>query len=325
VTSEALSGAVAGAADTERRRFLISRLSALGDTVCCLPVAAALKKTFPDCHITWAVDPRFAGVVECSQAVDEVLRVKPDLKNIPSYPEAFDAALDLQGLLKSALCIAKAKAKRKVGYHWQREGSWLFSQRILPDPSSFHIVDQYVDVARAFGAEAQRADFALKPKEEDVLAVRAKLKAKGVNGRFVVMNAGAGWATKRWPPEHFAKVIDAIDLPTVLIGGKAQADRSAADEVMNACKNKPHDLLGQTNVRELVALLRLCSVHVGGDTGSTHIAAALETSAIGLYSITRPQRSCPYGQIERCHYNPAGLAKIEPEAVLQTIQSAISQ
>ncbi len=305
-------------------RFLISRLSALGDTVCCLPVAVALKRSFPECHITWLVDPRFSGVVHCCQAVDEVIEAKPNLKSIPQYRESFEAALDMQGLLKSALGIARAKAKRKVGYHWQREGSWLFSERILPDPSSLHIVDQYVDVARSVGAEMDTAEFGLNPKEEDILSVRAKLKGFGLSGRFVVINPGAGWVSKRWPAAHFAEVINALHLPVVLIGGKAESDRNAADEVIQACRKKPFDLLGKTNIRELVALLRLTSAHVGGDTGSTHIAAALNTPAIGLYSITRPQRSCPYGQIERCHYEPAGLAKITPEAVMTTISTAIS-
>jgi heptosyltransferase-1 len=313
------------------KRFLISRLSALGDTVCCLPVAAALKRQFPDSYIAWCVDPRFAGIVECCSAVDEVVRLKPSYKTLFSrdYPQlvaSYDAALDLQGLLKSAICIARAKAPLKLGYHWQREGSWLFSSRVLPDPSSFHIVDQYVDVARALGAECDRAEFCLKPREEDVLSVRQKLKAKGLSGRFVAINAGAGWATKRWPPESFASVIDALagrGMPSVLIGGKADADRAAAAEVVRLCESKPVDLLGETNVRELVALIRLATAHVGGDTGSTHIAAALEVPAIGLYSITRPQRSCPYGQIERCHYHPEALSQIRPESVMQTLSGVI--
>jgi lipopolysaccharide heptosyltransferase I len=307
-------------------RFLISRLSALGDTVCSLPVAAALKRAHPDAHITWAVDPRFAGIVECCQAVDEVVKVKPSLKTIPTYPERFDAALDLQGLLKSALCIARAKADRKVGYHWQREGAWFFSERILPDPTSFHIVDQYVDVVRALGVESHRAEFALKAKEEDVLSVRRKLKERGVVGRLMVVNAGAGWVTKRWPAAHFAQVIDAVQaegVRAVLVGGRGPADRAAADEVIAKCATAPADLLGETSVRELVALIRLASVHLGGDTGTTHIAAALETPAVGLYSITRPKRSCPYGQIDRCHYDSGGLANIQPQPVLATIRGIL--
>ncbi len=312
-------------------RFLISRLSALGDTVCSLPAAVALKKGFPDCHITWVVDPRFAGIVECCEAVDEVLKFKPKLKlslsSIPTYPEPFEAALDLQGLLKSALGIARAKANRKVGYHWQREGSWLFSGRILPDPTSFHVVDQYVDVARAVGGQMDRAEFMLSPKGDDLDSVRNKLAENNIRGLFAVINAGAGWATKRWVPASFSSVIDQLEqdgVPSVLIGGKAEADQLAASEVISGCLSKPISLLGQTNVRELVALISECAVHLGGDTGSTHVAAALNKPAVGLYSITKPERSCPYGQIDRCHYHPDSLAMIRPEDVLETMRKALN-
>ena len=303
-------------------RFLIARLSALGDTVCSLPAASALKAGFPGCHVTWAVDPRFAGIVECCAAVDEVVRIERRFQRVPGQ---FDAALDLQGLLKSGLVVARARAKEKVGYHWQREGSALFSRRVPPDPTSFHVVDQYVDVARAVGGVGDRAAFALAPKHDDVLAVRRKLKERGVVGRFVLINAGAGWVTKRWPPARFAALIDRLHretgLPTVLLGGKG--DAAIAQEVVNLCAAKPASLVGETGVRELVALVRLASVHVGGDTGSTHLAAALDVPAVGLYGLTRPQRSCPYGQIERCHHDPRGLASIEVEPVWETLRNAL--
>src|SRR2546423_15390700 len=91
-------------------RVLISRLSSLGDVVCSLPAAAALKNGFPDCHVTWIVDPRFETIVRSCSAVDEVIALGSSL---PS-PLEFDAALDLQGLLKSACPIAKSRAKRKL-------------------------------------------------------------------------------------------------------------------------------------------------------------------------------------------------------------------
>jgi len=307
-------------------RFLISRLSALGDTVCSLPAAVALKNGFPDCKITWAVDPRFAGIVECCDAVDEIIRVKPSVKTIPTYSERFQAALDLQGLLKSALCIARAKADRKVGYHWRREGAWFFSERVLPDPTSFHVVDQYVDVAREVGGKMDKAEFRLKPKVEDLTSVREKLAEKGISGRFVAVNAGAGWPSKRWVPAYFAEVVDALadaGYSSVLIGGNAEGDRLAASEVISGCKSAPANLLGATTVRELVALIDLCDAHLGGDTGSSHLAAALDKPAIGLYSITKPLRSCPYCQIDRCLYDPVSLADIKPEKVLLKLKEAL--
>ena len=305
--------------EIENPKFLIVRLSALGDTVCSLPAASALKAGFPGCHVTWAVDPRFAGIVECCAAVDEVVRVTSRLQRVPGR---FDAALDLQGLLKSGLVVGLARAKEKVGYHWQREGSALFSRRVPPDPTSLHVVDQYVDVARAVGGVADRAEFALAPRHEDVLTVRRKLKERGVVGRFALVNAGAGWATKRWPPSRFAALIDRLDVPAVLLGGKG--DAAIAQEVIDACRERPASLVGETGVRELVALVRLASVHVGGDTGSTHLAAALDVPAVGLYGLTNPLRSCPYGGIEWCLHDPRGLGFIEVEPVWEKVRAALA-
>ncbi len=310
-------------------RILISRLSALGDTVCTLPVATALKASFPDSHITWVVDNRFAGIVQCAPAVDEVVACRPSFKlaSFPSFAEPFDLALDMQGLSKSAVVVGRAKATRKLGYHWQREIAPLFSSRVLPDPSSLHVVDQYVDVARAAGAEASAAEFGLIPKEEDRDKMRSLLNEHGIKGAFVLLNAGAGWATKRWKPEHFAvlaEMLAAKGIQTALIGGKAEADVEAATQVEASCPVPIANLLGKTSVRELVSLISLCNAHVGGDTGSTHIAAALGVPAVGLYSITKPARSCPYGQIHRCHYSETGLHDILPGDAYKTCWEAIS-
>ncbi len=294
----------------------------------------ALKGAFPQAHLAWAADARFAGIPERCGAVDEVVRVRPGLSpsSWPRFAEPFDVALDLQGLAKSALVVARSGAKERYGYHWQREGAWLVSPAVAPDPTSFHIVDQYVDVARAViahhgGEDVARGSFGLSPDPEDLERVRGLLRSKGVGTGFVLMNAGAGWASKRWPPLHFAALIDALakrGVPTCLIGGKAEGDRAAAREVMDACASAPADLLGETSVRELVALVALARAHVGGDTGSTHLAAALGVPAIGLYAITRPQRSCPYGGIGRCHYDPGGLGLIPPGEVLATVMEALA-
>lgn len=310
-------------------RFLISRLSALGDVVCTLPVASCLKASYPEAEIVWVVDPRFAGVVECCTHVDEIVRARPGFlpKTWPRVGGVFTAALDMQGLSKSAVVVGLSRSDLKLGYHWQRELAWLFSSRVLPDPSSQHVVDQYVDVARQAGGTMDRAEFALKPKPADQESVQTKLREIGVTGQFVVVNPGAGWATKRWPVEHFAALIDALSgegVPSVLIGGPGAADREGAEEVLRLCKERPASLVGETSVRELIALIGFAAAHVGGDTGSTHIAAALDRPAIGLYSITKPTRSCPYGQISRCHYDPAGLARIAPESVLRTVKEALA-
>lgn len=268
------------------------------------------------------VDPRFAGIVDCADDVDVVVRWKPSWRDVPRFSERFAAALDLQGLLKSALPILFARADAKLAYHWQREGSRLIAAPVRPDPTSHHIVDQYVDVARAAGGRAEAATFRLTPKPEDLNHVDALTEGRA----FVALNPGAGWATKRWPPTSFSALIDALaedGVSCALLGSNAEADHAAAHEVIGGCRAQPLVLTGKTNVRQLVALLARAKAHVGGDTGSTHLAAALGTPAIGLYSITRLKRSCPYGQIQRCHEDPSGLDRISVEAVLGSVREAL--
>lgn len=281
-------------------RVLISRLSAMGDVVCSLPVATAFKASFPDCHVTWAVSPAFAPLVERCRAVDHVVKVKPTLSTAREQWDAiramdpFDLALDVQGLTKSAFVVAAARAKRRLGYHWQRELAPFFSQKVRPDPTSVHVVDQYVDVARAAGCSCDRAVFGLAPTDEDLTNARRLVGA----GPYAVVHPGGGWASKRWAPENVREVCRTLTqrgVRPVLIGTKAeeQAEREVGPDAALS-------LVGKTDLGTLVGLVAGCHLHVGGDTGSTHLAAALGRPCVGLYLVTRPERSSPYGQAMRC-------------------------
>lgn len=109
----------------------------------------------------------------------------------------------------------------------------------------------------------------------------------------------------------------------MLIGGRSDADRAVVAQVVDACRAAPTNLAGQTSVGELVALVQRCAVHIGGDTGSSHIAAAVDRPAVGLYSITRPERSCPYGRFNWCLYDAQSLEAIRPEQVLAMVMEAL--
>jgi heptosyltransferase-1 len=309
--------------------FLISRLSSLGDVVCSLPAAVCLKTTFPESTITWVVDKKFAGVLKCCPSVDTIVPIKLGWspETWPRFDQQFDVGLDLQGLLKSAVAIAKARCKRRLGYHWLREGAWMFTQPVLPDPTSYHVVDQYVDVARAAGGQVHRANFGVTVSDDILADVRRRLHNDGID-RFVALNAGAGWATKRWPEHHFSELADRLaadGVGVLLIGGKLDADFDAGERVIAHSKTKPTTWVGQTSIEELFALMSLCECHVGGDTGSTHITAAVGRPCVGLYSITNPRRSCPYGQIDNCIYEPKGLACIPVDRVHEKVLGVLAQ
>lgn len=281
-------------------------MSSMGDVVHTLPVASALKSLGPDVEVVWACSRRWSTIVELCSSVDQVVIAsgKPlaDFKLARTLGE-FDAALDMQGLFKTGVFVAGANAKERLGYHWQREGSWLFSSPVRPDPSSLHVIDQYVDVARALGAEAHWPNFALAPSAEDVEKIRGLLEGAGrdFGQKLVAVNPSSARAAKRWAPDCLARAVNLLHgagIQSVFLGTPGDA---AAFAEVEACGLPPVlNVIGQTSPRELVALISLSDAHVGGDTGSTHIAAALGKPAYSVYTATRPERSCPYGQIARC-------------------------
>lgn len=265
-------------------------------------MAGSLRQNHPDCEIIWLCDRRFAPLARLCRHISHVVELEKDWKawraQIAALGE-FDCAIDLQGLLKSALPIALSRAKTKLGYHWQREGSRLFTQPVIPCPSSIHVVEQYLDVARAAGG-GDTVDFGLVPDAQAVANAEALIGPLPPGKKLVVCHAGAGWATKRWPAANFAALSDALsDQATICFIG-TKADGPAVREVIDQSVHMPVDLLGKTDIPTLAALLARADLHIAGDTGSIHIAAALGTPCIGLYTLTRPERSCPFGQIGRC-------------------------
>lgn len=167
----------------------------------------------------------------------------------------------------------------------------------MPDKNSIHVVDQYVDVARAAGG-ATVTDFGLEPTRESDQAIQDIIAQCDPSKKLVICHAGAGWASKRWPCEHFAALSDQLSNEATVAFIGTKADEQGVNEVITKTKSKPISLIGKTNVAELISLLNHSHLHIAGDTGSIHIAAALGTPCIGLYTLTKPQRSCPYGQLQ---------------------------
>lgn len=308
----------------QMNRFFISRLSSLGDVTCSLVAAVALKKSFPNCFISWAVAPPFKGIVESCSAIDEIKTVTltPSPKTWKVTEEEFDVAFDLQGLFKSGILVHNTKAKNKLGYFWQRECSGLFSRKVIPQLSSVHVMEQYLDVVHVIGASNPDMESWLRPLPEAL----KKIDSFSLPSRYGVLNAGAGWEIKRWPPQYFAEISEKLSekgIQPVFIGGPANADKKAFEQVKSHTKAHLIDLIGQTSSAELIALLSNACLHIGGDTGSTHISSALRVPSVSMYSPTHPTRTGPYHHRESCIYYPDGLKNISPEQVWDKIKETV--
>jgi lipopolysaccharide heptosyltransferase I len=291
---------------TDYRRILFIKPSSLGDIVHALPTLAALRRKFPEAHIAWLVKRQWAGLLERADGLDRVWPVGPGpggwLAEVPRLrAEHFDLAVDLQGLLRSALMARLAGCPVRVGFANGREGSPLFYTQRVPVPAGeMHAVDRYLLVADALGAgtrEKPQFRFRISPSDREEVAETLRRHGLKPGASWIAMNVSARWPTKRWPLASFAAVADRLHDEgagrIVLIGGPD--DPADARAVQSLMKTAPVDVTGATDVGLLPALLQSASLLVTNDSGPMHVAAAVGTPVVALFGPTSAARTGPYG------------------------------
>jgi lipopolysaccharide heptosyltransferase I len=295
------------------RHVLIVKLTSIGDVVNALPVASALKRSYPSIRITWAIEQWTAALVQNHPAIDRVV-VFPTMVRWPDRPRAwwselrtavralrqepYDVALDLQGLARSAAVTRLSGAPRRIARAGQREGAHLVSDAVPLPRTTTHVVDEYLCVAQALGATVDPVDFALPVSDEARLSVGRLLQDLAVPATrpLVVINPSVSQSWREWPAERWATVASALaEVGTVLmIGSAAQAPAHRA--IGERASRPPIDLTGKTTLAEVVALLDRAALHLAADTGSLHIAVALGTPVVSVHGPTSPARAGPYRQ-----------------------------
>lgn len=310
-------------------RFLIVRLGALGDIVHAIPVAAALRRAFPTARIDWLVSGKHREVLDLVPVVDRRLSIKDRngaaggtsfLAAIRAIRGAeYDVALDLQGLIKSALIARLSGARRVIGFNrkYAREplAGWFYTEQHDPGGDGIyaaaetrHVVDINLGLLSALGVTEVRPEFPIEARDSLV----ARQIAERAGGRYALLNPGAAWPNKRWPPARLAALASALRsrraLPSVVLWGPGELD--LAKEVV-ALAGGAAMMPPETAIADIVALARGAAVMVSGDTGPTHLAAAVGTPIVGIYGPTRPERNGSWQRedeiisraaICRCHH-----------------------
>ncbi|BEU88353.1 lipopolysaccharide heptosyltransferase I [Selenomonas sp. TAMA-11512] len=297
------------------QNFIVVKLSAIGDVIHALPVSYAIKETFPTSHLTWVVEPPAYPLLEENPYIDDLIVFpKKDFKSFQGFmtnylpfrrrirQRRYDASLDLQGLFKSASIIAQAGAREKYGTSNMREGSNLLSRPVRGAHAGGHIVERYLDVARAIGCQVEEVSFPITIPDEARARVETLLRAQAVpeSRPYAVLAIGANWPNKRWPTNYYSALSDWLfgeGIIPILAGGGALDDNLAASIAATA-QIPPVSLVGRTSLIELAALIDRAALVIGGDTGPVHMAAGLRRKTIMLLGPTDANRNGPYGQLE---------------------------
>ncbi len=210
----------------------------------------------------------------------------------------FDWVIDLQGLARSGAIAWMAKGGFSIGVNTGREcGRGFYNCTVdRPSPSS-HAVDWYLAVLRALDVPVH-LDYDWLPQRASQAASFAQ-KWPQDGSRWIAIAPGARWDNKRWPVEHFAKAIQRLlaydmRLRIVILGSRDDVVRGAALAGMDTTRCL--DLTGQTTLPEMIEWVRRSDLLISNDTGTIHVAAALQKPVVALFGPTDPAQTGPYGQ-----------------------------
>ena len=296
-------------------KILIVRMSALGDIVHALPVLSAIKRAMPDAQVDWLVEENYASILSIASGLRKRIIVRAEktfetadtlsfgglvgYRNAARYlwNQDYDVALDLQGLIKSAIWARISFADRVVGFDApnlrEPQAAFLYSETVTPHgPSGHHVIQKNLSILSALDIKPGAIEMPLAPHASAETA--AAIETAGPRG-YIVLNPGAAWPNKRWPPERFgalaAMLQDRTGLRSLVTWGPRETD--LANAVVNSSDGAA-SLAPATSVSDLAVLMREAALVVSGDTGPLHIAAAMGTPLVGLYGPTFPERNGPW-------------------------------
>ena len=291
------------------KRILIVRLSAIGDCLLSVPVLNALRRHLPDSKIGWVVERASAQLLQGHCALDDMFVISKQTFKSPSQIWKLrnelqhwkpDTTIDLQGLTKSSMLAWLSGAKSRIGFNRGRfdgrELSTWFNNKLY-DTETDHIVDRSLGILGLLGINDKTVEFNLPEAEHDACFAKQYCDSNQLNGRFAMINVGAGWPSKIWPSDRYASVAshlyDRWGLPSLVVWS---GDKELETAKAVCSKSGSHTKLAPaTNLTQLSSLIRRAVLFVGSDTGPMHLSVAVGTPTVGLIGPMPIERVCPYG------------------------------
>jgi heptosyltransferase-1 len=249
-------------------------------------------------------------------ALHEIRALRRDLKN-----GGYDAVLDLQGAIRSAMLGRMAGCRRLIGEAVPRERAarWLFTEQI--ETHGAHVIEQDVELASAVAGDDLKPVTPWLPVDSAAEAWADGILPRGESRPAVLVNPGAGWGAKRWPVERYSAVAQGlIDRGLRVLINAGPGEEALAETIVRSAAAAT---VVHCSLEQLIALTRRVSLAVAGDTGPLHLACALRRPVVGIYGPTDPSRNGPFGTRFRVLRSPESrrdhTRHAEPEAGLITI------
>lgn len=288
------------------RRVCILRLSALGDCANVVPVVHTLQAGRADIEIGWVINRAEAHLVADLPGVECFIYDKQggrsaigELKR-QLAGRRFDALLDMHASWRAHRISLLVSAGRRIGFDKRRarDGQRLFVRERIPPVPSRHVVDGFLAFAAAIGADTPVLDWRVPISQADRAHAATLLDAARNARPLVFISPCSSHSMRNWQAERYAAAADHAvrehGMRCVLVGGPSPAERAMGKAIMVAMKESATDLIGQTNLKQLLALFERGRILLTPDSGPAHMANATNIATISLHAATDSRRSGAY-------------------------------
>jgi heptosyltransferase I len=269
----------------------------------------ALQHSLPSATITWITSPLAYSMLKDMSGVDFKVIEKPrSLADYRTFYQAFknqsfDVVLAMQANLRINLLYPALHASSKVGFDRTRarECQWLFCNRRIPFRDT-HLVDSFLAFVETLTNQPATAVWDLPVAESDFQWAQEQLHA--LPKPWVAIHPQGSKAERNWLVERYAEVVTQTvsrwQGGILLTGGNSPSEQVLCEQLAQLAPDHTLNLSGKTTPKQLAALLSLVDVLIAPDTGSVHIARAMNTPVIGLYAVASPKLTGPYQRMEYC-------------------------
>jgi len=291
-------------------RLCILRLSAVGDVCHTLAVVRAIQQQWPETKLTWIIGKLEASLIGDIPGIEFIIfdktrgwRALLDLRQQVNKQQ-FDALLHMQISIRSSIASRLIRSPIRVGFDRARakDFQWLFTNVKIAAKPRQHVMDGLFGFAEIIGVKTDEkvhnlnwdipipqhaTDFVQQniPQDKPYIVISPCSSARFRNWR-------------NWSAQGYAEICDYVaqhyGLNTVLTGGPSELERSYGQDITRLANSSPVNLIGKSNLKQLLATIQSAKFIISPDSGPAHMATTVNTPVIGLYVTSNPMRTGPY-------------------------------
>ncbi len=299
--------------DTKKKhpKILIFRTDRLGDLILSFPVIENLRLIYPKAQIDMFVSPYTAPLAKLQRNIDNVRTdTFPGFRGLISFilwlrSQKYDIALYLYPRLRLAMAGFLARIPERTGTRY-RYYSFLFNRRVAirRSRSEKHERELNLQLLQGPTRPQYNVEEGIEVPHEADQRIQQLLSQSGIthNEPYIILHPGSGGSSLNWPMESFAGLAHLLlqkGFKLLLTG--TDRDRTIIRKIMYTCNGEILDMSGKLDLIHLAALLKQAYLVITNSTGPLHLADAVGTHVVGLYSPVTgalPYRWGPYHQLK---------------------------